>query len=116
MQCAKKHFVCPAEITVCLIGSKWRLLILKELSGGTRRFGDLLNGLAGISKKVLASNLRAMEADGLVSRRVYAEVPPRVEYSMTDTAKDLSRILDFMGDWGAKYMVSRQSMAAPEEQ
>jgi DNA-binding HxlR family transcriptional regulator len=103
MRCLQNPTKCPAEITICLIGNKWKLLILRELSFGTKRFGELLRSVVGISQKVLTQSLRSMEEDGLVSRKVYAEVPPKVEYNMTDLAKDLSKVLDLMGDWGLKY-------------
>ena len=103
MMCIDKSFKCPAEITVCLIGNKWKLLILKELSFGVKRFGELMRSVDGISQKMLTQSLREMEMDALVSRKVYAEVPPRVEYSMTEIARDLSSVLDLMGDWGIKY-------------
>ncbi|MCL1902121.1 MAG: helix-turn-helix transcriptional regulator [Alphaproteobacteria bacterium] len=98
---------CPALITVKLVNSKWKLLILWELSHGVCRFGDLLKNINGVSQKVLTQSLRSLENDGLVSRQVYAEIPPRVEYSMTDLARDLSKILDIMGDWGIKYAETR---------
>jgi len=99
------HQQCPAKIVVKLVGSKWKPTILWQLShGGLCRFGDLLKSMKGISQKVLTQSLRAMEADGLITRKVYAEVPPRVEYSMTDIAHDLTKVLDVMGDWGIKYV------------
>ncbi|GBR73883.1 transcriptional regulator MarR family [Candidatus Termititenax aidoneus] len=103
MRCLQKETSCPAEITICLIGNKWKLLILRELSFGTKRFGELLRKVVGISQKVLTQSLRSMEEDGLISRKVYAEVPPKVEYTMTALAKDLSKLLDLMADWGLKY-------------
>ena len=99
-----QSFKCPAEITVKLVGRKWKLLILWELSRGACRFGDLLKNIEKISQKVLTQSLRSLEADGLVSRKVYTEIPPRVEYAMTDVARDLSKVLDAMGNWGMKYM------------
>ncbi|MCL2017306.1 MAG: helix-turn-helix transcriptional regulator [Alphaproteobacteria bacterium] len=104
MSPVKNAHICPAEVTVNLIDSKWKLLILWELSQGVRRFSDILKKIDGISQKMLTQSLRSLEADGLVSRQVYAEVPPRVEYSMTDLAHDLAKILDVMGDWGQKYL------------
>jgi len=105
----KELHKCPAEITVKLVGSKWKLLILWELSQGICRFTDLLKNVSGISQKVLTQSLRSLEADNLVSRHVYAEVPPRVEYSMTDIAHDLAKILDIMGDWGEKYAKMKET-------
>jgi len=102
-----KHQKCPAETVIKLIGNKWKLLILWELSHGICRFSDLLKIITGISQKVLTQSLRALEADNLVSRQVYAEVPPRVEYSMTPLARDLAQVLDIVGDWGIKYEAMR---------
>ena len=78
---------CPVETTLLFLGEKWRVLILRDLMEGTKRFGELRKSVSGISQKVLTSNLRAMEEGGIVKRKVYAEVPPRVEYSLTETGK-----------------------------
>jgi DNA-binding HxlR family transcriptional regulator len=94
---------CPAEVAIYMVGNKWKLLVLKDLSMGTRRFGELMRSVHGISQKVLTTALRSMEEDGLISRKVYAEAPPKVEYSMTEVARELSPILDLLGDWGIKY-------------
>ena len=94
---------CPVATTVELIGNKWKLLILRDLMGGTRRFGKLRASVSGISQKVLTQNLRDMESDGLVLRKVYAEVPPRVEYSLTPTGHSLLPVIEVMAQWGEKY-------------
>lgn len=95
---------CPVATTVQLIGNKWKLLILRNLIyNGTQRFGDFLKSVPAISKKVLTDNLRALENDGLVDREVFAEVPPRVEYSLTPLGSSLKPILDAMFDWGTDY-------------
>ena len=94
---------CPVATTVELIGNKWKLLILRDLMGGTRRFGQLRASVSGISQKVLTQNLRDMESDGLLLRKVYAEVPPRVEYSLTPTGHSLTPVIDMMAQWGEKY-------------
>jgi DNA-binding HxlR family transcriptional regulator len=99
------QFGCPVEITLALLGNKWKVLILRELFKGTRRFGELSRGVPGISQKMLTQQLRQMEADNLVSRKIYPEVPPRVEYSLTEIGKSLKPILDAMHRWGAKYMM-----------
>ncbi len=88
--------VCPVEITMGLIGDKWKILIIRDLLTGTKRFGELRKSLTGISQKVLTNNLRDMEKSGLVHREVFAEVPPRVEYSLTDTGWSLKSVLDSM--------------------
>lgn len=95
--------LCPVEITLLLIGDKWKVLILRDLINGTKRFGELKKSINSISQKVLTQQLRAMEEDGLVNRKVYAEVPPRVEYSLTEDGKSLKPILDTMSNWGKKY-------------
>ena len=94
---------CPVETTLTLIGDKWKVLILRDLMPGTKRFGELKKSIGSVSQKVLTSQLRAMEASGLVHREVYAEVPPRVEYSLTELGRSLSPILDFMRVWGEEY-------------
>ncbi|WP_417133942.1 winged helix-turn-helix transcriptional regulator [Rubneribacter badeniensis] len=95
---------CPVETCVRLIGSKWRLLIMRDLlANESMRFKELQRSVGGISQKVLTSNLRDMEAAGLVIRRVYPEVPPHVEYSLTDTGSSLRPVLDAMWAWGEGY-------------
>lgn len=94
---------CPVEITMGLIGDKWKVLIIRDLLTGTKRFGELKKSLNGITQKVLTNNLRQMEASGLINRKVYAEVPPRVEYSLTETGLSLKPILDSMVVWGNSY-------------
>lgn len=94
---------CPVEMTLMLIGDRWKVLIIRDLLEGTRRFGELKKSVGNISQKVLTSNLRSLEASGLVNRQVYAEVPPRVEYSLTETGRSLKPILDAMVEWGMDY-------------
>ena len=94
---------CPVEITLQLIGDKWKVLIIRDLLTGTKRFNELMRSVTGITQKVLTSHLRAMEAAWLVSRKVYAEVPPRVEYTLTETGYSLKPILDSMVAWGDGY-------------
>ena len=92
--------LCPVETTLTLIGSKWKVLILRDLLGGTKLFGELKKSIGGVSQKVLTAQLRDMEASGLLTRRVYAEVPPRVEYTLTDLGQSLRPILEAMSRWG----------------
>ena len=99
---------CPVETTLMLIGDKWKVLILRDLMPGTRRFGELKKSIGSGSQKVLTAQLRDMEAKGLVSRKVYAEVPPRVEYSLTDLGKSLKPILDAMWVWGEGYQAQKR--------
>ncbi|MDE7158626.1 MAG: helix-turn-helix transcriptional regulator [Clostridiales bacterium] len=95
---------CPVATTVQLIGNKWKLLIIRNLVyNEMQRFTDLVKSIPGISKKVLTDNLRALEENGLIVREVFAEVPPRVEYSLTALGKTLKPILDAMSDWGTEY-------------
>ena len=94
---------CPVETTLMLISDRWKVLIIRDLMDGTKRFGELKKSIGSISQKVLTSNLREMEAAGLVNRKVYAEVPPRVEYTLTDTGYSLKPILDAMVEWGLEY-------------
>jgi DNA-binding HxlR family transcriptional regulator len=95
---------CPVETTLMLIGNKWQVLILRDLNlNGTMRFKALQRSIGGISQKVLTSNLRAMEESGIVHREVFAEVPPRVEYSLTELGKTLQPVLEAMWAWGESY-------------
>lgn len=98
---------CPVETTLLLISDKWKVLILRDLLGGTLRFGELRRSLGSVSQKVLTANLRQMERDGLVHREVYPEVPPRVEYSLTETGKSLRPVIEAMRDWGSSYQAER---------
>ena len=94
---------CPVEVTLTLISDRWKVLILRDLLGGTKRFGELKKSVTGISQKVLTANLRSMEQSGLLHRKVFAEVPPRVEYSLTELGFSLKPILDAMVAWGENY-------------
>ncbi len=94
---------CPVETTLTLIGDKWKVLILRDLLTGTKRFGELKKSVGNVSQKVLTAQLRAMEESGLVNRKIYAEVPPRVEYSLTELGQSLRPILDAMWKWGTGY-------------
>ena len=96
---------CPVETTLTLIGDKWKVLILRDLMTGTKRVGELKRTVGGVSQKVLTAQLRDMEAKGLVSRTVYPEVPPRVEYSLTERGKSLIPILDQMCEWGDNHRI-----------
>ena len=97
---------CPVDTTLTLIGDKWKVLILRDLMPGTKRFGELKKSVGNVSQKVLTAQLRAMEESGLISRKVYAEVPPRVEYTLTQLGKSLKPILDAMQNWGEEYKAS----------
>ena len=95
--------LCPVETALVFVGDKWKILIIRDLLIGTKRFGELKKSLVGISQKVLTGHLRHLEENGLVNRKVYAEVPPRVEYSLTESGQSLSLILDAMWHWGEEY-------------
>lgn len=103
--------VCPVETTLSLISDRWKVLILRDLLTGTKRFGELKKSLTGISQKVLTANLKDMEASGLLTRRAYAEVPPRVEYTLTETGESLKPVLRAMFDWGMDYKRKNHSPA-----
>ena len=94
---------CPVATTVQLIGNKWKLLILRNLMMRPWRFNEMLRSIPGLSQKVLTDNLRALEADGLITRTVYPEVPPRVEYALSDLGNSMRPILDSMEQWGRDY-------------
>lgn len=99
---------CPVATTVSLIGSKWKLLILRNLLVRPWRFNELRKDLAGISQKVLTDSLRSMEEDGLVTRTVYAEVPPRVEYALSELGESMRPIIRSMEEWGIDYKARMQ--------
>ena len=94
---------CPVATTVALIGSKWKLLIIRNLLQRPWRFNELKKNLEGISQKVLTDSLRSVEEDGLITRTVYPEVPPRVEYALSELGQSLKPILDSMLEWGNLY-------------
>ena len=94
---------CPVELTLSLIGNKWKFLIVRDLLVETKRFSVLKRSIGHISQKVLTDNLRQLEASGIVKRQVYAEVPPRVEYSLTPLGQSLDSVLDAMMTWGDHY-------------
>ena len=94
---------CPVETTLTLISDKWKVLILRDLMPGTKRFGELKKSIGTVTQKVLTAQLRQMEASGLLTRTVYAEGPPRVEYTLTDLGRSLRPVLDAMEAWGKAY-------------
>ncbi|WP_422448552.1 winged helix-turn-helix transcriptional regulator [Thermoanaerobacterium sp. DL9XJH110] len=101
----KPEYDCSIELTMDLIGGKWKLIILWYLNEGVKRFSELKRLIPGITQKMLTQQLREMEQDGLISRKVYAEVPPKVEYSSTECGKRLQEILVKMCEWGDAYAV-----------
>jgi len=99
-----KNFTCPVEATLHVIGGKWKVLIMWHLKDTIRRFGELRRMMPGITQKMLTQQLRELENDGLVNRKVYAEVPPKVEYSLTEYGKTLKPVLNAMCRWGTAYL------------
>ena len=99
----KVYTTCPVEYTASMIANKWKILILRDLITGTKRYNELTRSVVGISAKVLTENLRELESDGIIERKVYPEVPPKVEYYLTDKGNDLRPIIDLMKEYGLKY-------------
>lgn len=112
-QTGKKLPPCPVETTLMLISSKWKILIIRDLLGGKKRFSELKKSIGSVSQKVLTANLREMEADGLLTRTVYAEVPPRVEYELSALGRSLEPVLKSMEHWGADYQALLRVESAP---
>ena len=112
MDAVKTLPACPVETTLMLIGSKWKVLILRDLMPGTKRFGELRRSIGSVSQKVLTAQLRDMEACGLVDRRVYAEVPPRVEYSLSVRGRTLEPVIMALKSWGETHARSSQPAEA----
>lgn len=100
---------CPVETTLLLISNKWKVIIIRELLNGQQRFSQLKNAIGTISQKVLTANLRSMEEDGLVVRTAFPEVPPRVEYELTDLGHSLRPVLDALSKWGTQYQKTQKS-------
>lgn len=94
---------CPVETTLTLLNNKWKILIIRDLMNGTKRFGDLKKALGTITQKVLTTNLRNMEELGLLERKVYSQVPPKVEYTLSDIGYSLAHVVDAMAEWGDGY-------------
>jgi DNA-binding HxlR family transcriptional regulator len=98
-----KKSTCPAETTLKAISGRWKILILRELFFGVKRFGELQRSLVGITQKMLTEQLRELEADGIIHREVYPQIPPKVEYSLTQLGESLKPTLEMMHDWGIDY-------------
>jgi DNA-binding HxlR family transcriptional regulator len=109
---ATKQTKCPAEYTLAMIGGRWKIPLIFHLQAGARRFSDLSRALKGVSQKVLTQHLREMERDGLVTRRVYAQVPPRVEYSLTELGMSLRPVVDAMCRWGEAHGAEKSAREA----
>jgi DNA-binding HxlR family transcriptional regulator len=102
-----KEYGCPIYVTLEMVGGKWKVAILWHLAEGTTRFGELKRQLRVVTQKMLTQQLRELERDGLVNRMVYAEVPPRVEYSLTTDGQSILPVLQSMFDWGKKWVISK---------
>lgn len=100
---------CPVSITLNILSGKWKLLIIKELMSGKKRFSELKRAMPSITQRMLTKQLRELEAFGLVERKIYQEIPPKVEYSLTDLGKSLKPILDTLHNWGENYIKNHQS-------
>lgn len=106
---------CPVETTLLLIGDKWKVLIVRDLLPGTKRFVELKKSIGNVSQKVLTEKLRSMEEDGLLTRKVYPVVPPRVEYTLTDLGMSLGPVLNALEAWGRAYKESASRKGAEED-
>lgn len=104
---SKAQEQCPVTAALDIIGGRWKSLILYQLTFGTRRFGEIAVRIPGISRKVLTEQLKDLEKDGLVKRKQYKEIPPKVEYSLTESGKSLSPIFDEIASWGDKYLLNK---------
>lgn len=104
----KVYTNCPVEYTASIIGNKWKIIILRDLLVGTKRYNELTRSVVGISAKVLTENLRELEKDGIVKRKVYPVVPPKVEYSLTNKGLELKEVLDCMRAFGEKYKSNKE--------
>lgn len=103
------------ETTLSMVGDKWKILIVRELLEGTKRFGEIKAGVGTITQKMLTQNLRELEEDGLVKRKVYAQVPPKVEYSLTKTGETLEPVINAMANWGAVYRAKKLKLSEVPE-
>lgn len=112
---SKKHISCPVETTLRMIHGRWKVLVIYFLLEGVKRFGELHRLLPGISHRTLAKQLREMEADGLIRRKAYAEIPPRVEYSLTPQGESLKTVLAAMDAWGAAFSKSKRKPGSIDE-
>lgn len=98
--------LCPVETTLSVIGDRWKVLVLRDLFTGTKRFSELKRSLYPVTQKMLTQQLREMENDGLINRKVYPQVPPKVEYSLTEVGKTLKPVIDSLKDWGENFKAS----------
>ncbi len=104
-----KAYVCPVELTLNVVGGKWKVLLLWNMKGGVKRYGELKRLVPGITHKMLTQQLRELEDDGIINRRVYEIVPPRVEYSLTERGEQLRPVLEMMGQWGMQFLTAEDN-------
>lgn len=107
---SKKAVSCPVETTLAIVGGMWKVLILRELLGGTKRFNELRRALSGVTHRTLTQQLRELEAQRILRRKVYRQVPPKVEYSLTPLGMSLKPVLDAMHQWGEQYLQYPQAL------
>lgn len=113
-QINKKIFFCPMELTMDVLGGKWKLLILWQLQQGTKRYGELRTALQDITHKMLTQQLRELESDGIVHREVFHVVPPKVEYSLTDRGNRLTTVMESMAEWADMFRIEDEPEKAPK--
>lgn len=114
MKASREWPACPVEVTLSLIGNRWKILIIRDLlNNGTMRFGELKKSLGLVTQKVLTSNLRELEEKGVLTRRIYAQVPPRVEYTLTSIGESLRPVLDSLATWGHWYRSEQGQVETP---
>lgn len=106
---SKFYSDCPVETTLSLIGNKWKILIIRDLLSGTKRYNELTKSITEVSSKVLTEQLRDLENNGIIKRKVYPEVPPKVEYSLTELGETLRPILESMQEWGIEFKQTKKS-------
>lgn len=112
---ADKNVSCLVETTLAVIGGRWKVLVLQQLFGGVQRFNELHRALAGITHKTLTQQLREMEADGIINRKVYPQIPPKVEYSLTPLGKTLKPVLTAMHEWAAGHSTRLETRKSPRD-
>ncbi len=109
-----QNIICPVELTLSIIGGKWKVLIIRELLSGKKRFSQIHKAIKGITQKMLSKQLRELERDGIINRKIYPEIPPRVEYSLTEEGEKLRIVLESMQKWGSRYLKWREGVESAE--
>lgn len=109
-----QNIICPVELTLSIIGGKWKVLIIRELLSGKKRFSQIHKAIKGITQKMLSKQLRELERDGIINRKIYPEIPPRVEYSLTEEGENLRIVLESMQKWGSRYLKWREGVESAE--